>query len=170
MTRTRQITIAAVSLAVLVAVVAVTLVLSAQGSGASGWQEPDPLPARSRVVAAVAADGTAHAVWAERRDGEYVMRSAERPPGGPWGDGVDIGRPRHWQMAPTRLEVNERGDVVVVFSLAVRGVSTQQASFRPAGGEWETPQTVTPVARDLVSTAAAIDDHGGVTVAYTRVG
>lgn len=170
MTRRWRVTIGAAVVAVLVVAVAVVLTLRAQGSGASGWQPPDPLPARSRVAAAVAADGTALAAWAERRDGGYVMRFAERPPGGPWSAPVDIGRPRHWQMAPTRLQVNGRGDAVVVFSLAGRGVSAQQASFRPAGGTWEPAQTVTPVARDLLATAVAIDDRGAVTVAYTRVG
>ena len=170
MTKSRWTIIAGIAGAVVVAAVAVALVLRAQGSPASGWQEPDPLPARSHMVAAVAADGSALAAWAERRDGQYVMRFAERPPGGSWSDGVDIGAPRHWQMTPTRLEVNERGDAVVVFSLSVRGVSAQQASFRPAGGTWEAPQTVTPVARDLAAMAVGIDGHGAVTVAYTRVG
>lgn len=170
MSRERWITIVATACAVLVVAVGVVLALRAEGSGGPGWQAPDPLPARSRVAATVAADGTVLAVWAERRDGEYVMRFAERPPGGPWGDGIDIGRPRHWQMAPIRLELNERGDAVVVFSLASRGVSTHQAAFRPAGGEWETPQTVMPVARDMMATAVALDERGGVTLAYTRVG
>lgn len=160
----------AVVAAVLVTVAVVVAAIAGRSGGPSaGWGDPVELPGvrATTSAATVTQDGIAIVAWGEETEEGFSIRTAERAPGGEWGEPVRVGPSRPWEPRNLRLAVNSRGDVALVFMLQNRGRAVAQAAFRPAGDGWETPQTISRVSRSLMDTALALDGSGTVTVAWT---
>jgi hypothetical protein len=144
--------------------VALTLVVRATNAGSEGWGVPVPAPAAraSGASTAVTADGTVLAAWTERRRGLTSVVASERPAGGKWSVPVAIQEPQPFGVRGPSLAIDEAGTAVVTFGLWSRGQEVLMAAYRPAGGNWETPQALAPVAGGFYDAAAAVGD--GVTV------
>lgn len=112
--------------------------LGTAAQAASGGAVPFP-----RV--AVAADGTATAVWIGGTAASGTVHSATRPSGGTWSSPVTLAGPGP-DLFRTRIAVNGRGDAVAIW--AIRPAPPQddrvvvQARHRPAGGDWAPTETV----------------------------
>jgi PKD domain-containing protein len=140
---------------------AVTVQWSVRAAG-GGWGAPVAFPgsaaAGSAPQVAVAADGTAVAVWVD--DAGAIM-SAVRPAGdASWTDPAPLSGPG---AGSPRLAIGQDGGAVAAW-VAAGGVV--QGAVRPAGGSWTAAQDLSsPGSSDP---AAAIDPAGNALVVWSR--
>jgi hypothetical protein len=142
------------------------------GSEPAGWGPPEPIPSTraGQMSAAFAGDGRALAVWTEQQRGEQRLMFAERPPGSGWKAAEPIIENRRWSIIAPRLAVDAHGDAAVTFSLFARQSRALVGSYRPAGGTWEKPQALAPIARNLGEPVLGIGERGQVVVAWPEYG
>lgn len=138
----------------------------------SGWSSPEPIPGPGVGLArvAVAPDGRTLAAWSEERRGRWSLHVAERPAGEAWGEPTTIASGRPWTIRVDDVRANGRGESAVLFTYYARGRTVALAAVRPADRAWESPQAVMPVQQGIVNAALALDDAGGVTVAWGTLG
>jgi hypothetical protein len=67
---------------------------------------------------------------------------------------------------PPRLAVNARGDAVVVWTEREAGLSRVYATYRPAGGLWRRPRTVSPPGVQAELPRVALDGSGRALVLW----
>lgn len=138
--------------------------------GSGGIHAIDGARVRSGA-AAVDADGTTVAVWSRTNPGgTWSVVSADRPAGEDWGPSRELVPARPWQAGRIRVAIGAGGDTAVVYMLMNRSRAIVQAAYRPAGGRWEAPQTLSRVAHNIWDAQVAVDADGGVTVAWVDGG
>jgi len=123
-------------------------------SAADGTQRPQ---------VGIAGDGTALVLVSRQRFGHpQVLRSLEWAPDGTWSEPSLVTREGY---QPT-LAVDAAGNAVVTFSPDFERVV---AVDRPAGGDWQPPQALSPAGVDLSDHALALSATGEAVVALGRV-
>lgn len=131
------------------------------------WSEPEvlSLPGEEGEQSQVAIDaaGNAIAVWVTGDGGgDFVVRSAVRPPGGAWaqpGDVSDSISAAGWPM----LAIDAVSEAVAVWTAFDNGDVLVQGAVRSADGEWSEPDDLSPAGQDVTPLEApgvAIDAAG----------
>lgn len=111
----------------------------------------------------IAGDGTAVVLVNRQRFGHpQVLRSLEWAPDGTWSEPSLVTREGY---QPT-LAVDATGNAVVTFSPDFERLVAVE---RPAGGDWQTPQALSPPGVDLSDHALAMSAAGEVVIALGRV-
>lgn len=154
------------------AVAGLIAALGGRAEAGAGWSSPEPIPGPGVGLGrvAVAPDGRTLAAWSQERRGRWSLLVAERPAGGAWGAPATIVSDRPWTIRAEDVQVNGGGEAVVLFTYYARQRTVALAALRPANGPWEAPQAVMPVQRGIANAALALDDAGGVTVAWGTLG
>lgn len=142
------------------------LVMAPAALAAPQWLTPVDLTAADNQIISpdVGVDGQGNlvAAWVRQdASSNYILEIATRAAGGSFSVA-------QIQSDPTlanavRVVVNRAGDALVVWD---RG-NTIWATYRPAGGSFETPQGASTVGHTPRMPAAAINDAGMVAVSYT---
>ena len=115
---------------------------------------------------AVNRGGDAVAVWTQAHDGRrFAILAASRPRSGRFGRPQALGRTDRFLGASPRVAVNDRGDAVVLWAKAARGV---QLVTRRAGGRFGIGQTL--AARRPLPAGVVLDADGGAVAAWTASG
>lgn len=119
---------------------------------------------------AMAADGTAIAVWTWNNGTRTVVQSAVRPPGGafpPAGTATTLSNTA--QAASTaRVAMNARGDAAVVWTRSNGTNQIVQARVRPAGGAFAAAVDLSAPGADASTPEVAIDPQGRATAVWAR--
>lgn len=132
------------------------------------WSEADVLSLageegkRSRV--AIDASGTAIAMWiTEEGAGDFVVRSAVRPPGGGWSKPEDVSDSISEAIHPL-LAIDAASETVAVWTAFEGGDRILQGAVRSTSGEWSEPDDLSEAGDNVKVIAdgphAAIDAAG----------
>jgi PKD repeat protein len=138
------------------------------------------------VQIAVASSGAAVATWAELIGNElekspYHFRAAYRPAGSsaweaPFTIATETEREKNFTATLTPV-ISANGTAAVGIQRFANGESTgfyKRPNYRvdvaahPAGGSWQAPERLSPVATSATSLALAFDGSGDLTAAYTK--
>jgi hypothetical protein len=158
------------------------------GSATAGatWLSPVSLsePGQSAENAALAIDGSGNAtvLW-QRWNGAYdVVQSAYRPAGGSWQQPTNVSSAPSDAQTP-QVSLDADGDATAVWELfAGTNSVVVQSAYRPAGGSWQAPVTLSEgnagewapepgIAVDAGGDAFAIWDRAGtIQTAYRPAG
>lgn len=119
---------------------------------------------------AVNARGDALAVW----DGHYgdndVVREAYRPAGGSWQATVDVSGENE-EIESLRVALDTQGDAVIAWAGSPKeagGYDTARAAYRPAGGNWQAPTSLSENGGNAFPTDVAFDQAGNAVVVWER--
>lgn len=153
----------------------ITLVTVAPAGASSAWLAPVGLSAgegqgASEPRVAFDARGDAMTVWSRSNGANDRVQATFRPAGGAWEEPVNLS-PRGESANEPQVVVDGQGDAMSAWD-SYNGVTFNvQAAFRPAGGAWQEPATLsaeeipgadTPqVAFDSKDDAIAIWHRGG---------
>ncbi len=119
---------------------------------------------------AVDAAGDATVVW-ERPDtsGSPIAQAATKPAGGTWGAPVSLSAPGKTTSSPS-LAYDAAGDALAVWSLSTDTSPyfglVVQASYKPAGGKWGAPASLSDSRFIALGPDAAFDPAGNATVVW----
>ena len=117
-------------------------------------------------VVAVAPDGAALAVWRDREDNS--VRYASRPAGGSFSGRVPLEAPGASTAAgKPAVALNSAGAAVVAWTRNVSGEEVVEASYRPAGGSFSAPVTVSPAGQLGTAPDVAISAAGKAVVVWS---
>lgn len=111
--------------------------------------------------------GTATAVWLQRSGGNTNVQSAELLKGSTvWSAPLTISTFTALPSIPPQIAVNGSGDAVVVWQEPV-GVNFEvRGAFKPAGGSWSAPQTISTESATIKSLDVAMNDAGYIAAVW----
>ena len=117
---------------------------------------------------AIAADGTATAVW-QRSDGSnQVIQAATRPPGGTFAVAEDLSEPGQDAFLP-QIAFDPDGTSTVVWRRSNGPNQIAQATTRPAGGSFGPAENLSQAGQSVAGgPSIAIAANGDTTVVWTR--
>jgi hypothetical protein len=132
------------------------------------WLEPQAVsqPGQDASKQQVAFDrgGDAVAVW--QSGAPSVVQAAARPPGGSFTVPQTLSDPSQESFTPD-VAIDAHGDAVAVW-LHFDGKNKRvQAAYRPAGGSFGTPQTISPAGFDAAEPRVALDESGDAVVVWS---
>ena len=147
------------------------LAIAAAPAGAAPWSAPEEVsvPGGSATWSKVGIDaaGNATAVWT-RSDGLHLLaQAAERPVGGSWGPPIDLSASTGDAESVT-LAVDPAGDVVVAWKERLAGSEAIEASYKPAGGNWEGRKRSRFGSAVVETPAVAIDAAGDAVLIWRQ--
>ncbi len=130
----------------------------------SNWGEALILSAtgENAVAPQVAIDGAgiATAVWSRSNGSNYVIESADRPPGGAWSTPAELSAPGQNAEAP-QVALDAAGRGVVAWSRGNGGGSTVvQGTSRDPNGAWSAPLDLSQTGGAAVAPRVAINGAG----------
>jgi hypothetical protein len=135
--------------AALAAAMLLSLLAAAPGARAEPtWLPPEEMTPPSRSLTpmslALAPDGTAHALLIDQVRGWPTrgVVATRRLPGGAWEPPTQLAPSRHLGRSSGQIGVDDAGNAVALFNVWKDGVDQIQAAYRPAGADWEPPQTL----------------------------
>jgi hypothetical protein len=117
----------------------------------------------------VAIDGSGNviAVWT-RSDGTNLrIQSANRTPSGPWSAAQTLSDPGQSASSP-QVAVDASGNAVAVWTRNDGTSGRIQAAYRPAGGSFGTPATISDPNGDASSPDVSMDNSGRAVIAWAR--
>ena len=117
----------------------------------------------------VAVDGSGNviAVWT-RSDGTNLrIQSADRTPSGPWSTPQTLSDPLQDASQP-QVAVDPSGDALVVWTRFDGTNLRIQADYRPAGGSFGTPVTVSDPGQPASGPSVAMDNNGKGVIVWSR--
>src|SRR5262249_22265598 len=82
-----------------------------------------------------------------------------RPAGGTWAASQPLSAPGQ-DAADVRVATDSGGDALATWQRSDGANVVIQASYRPAGGAWSTPITLSAAGQDAYHARAALDDRG----------
>lgn len=134
------------------------------------WQAPvdvsDPDLESYVPELAVDANGDATGVWMQEDGPHGSIHSAYRPAGEEWGEPTLVSEPGE-HAGDAKVALNANGDTAVVWNGEVEGLRAIRAASRPAGGEWESPASVSTPGNTVVEfPRIALDGDGNAIVAW----
>jgi hypothetical protein len=123
---------------------------------------------------AIGSEGEAAAIWSGGTGN--VIQAAFKPAGEDWkkpilrDEGENLSEQGHFATAP-QVVFDSHGDAVAVWSIeATYGASNEenliQASFRPAGGTWQTPVALSQAGQKAYIPQVAMDAQGDAVVVW----
>jgi hypothetical protein len=145
---------------------------STRPSGGSWTTPADNLSEAGQDASApqvsVDANGTATAVWIRSNGTNDIVQSSTRPRGGPWSTpvanlseaGEDAGTPQ--------VAVDANGTAIAVWNRSDGSNTIVQASSRPSGGSWTTPEDLSEPLGNAFQQQVAVDANGAATVVWNR--
>ena len=138
----------------------------------ASWLPPETLstPGRSGFQPEIGVDGQGDvvAVWIQSDGADALVHTSSRPAGGVWSTPVPLSEPGRDAEA-ARVAVNARGDAVAVWFTRLDGTKTRvESAFRPAGGDWSGPLTVSDPDEYSSDARVAIDSRGNAVVVWTH--
>jgi hypothetical protein len=115
----------------------------------------------------VDSSGTVIAVWT-RSDGTNLrIQSANRTPSGAWSTPVDISDPGFPASSP-QLAIDPTGNALAVWTRFDGTNGRIQTSYRPAGGSFQAPVTISDAGGDSTEPAVSMDSTGRAVIAWSR--
>lgn len=116
---------------------------SAYKPAGGNWEAPVAVSGSESFTpqAAVDAKGDTTVVWMHFNGSEYVVQSAYRPAGGSWEAPTLVSEPGEHGGDPY-IALDAKGDTLVVWRSASETTEAVRAAFRPSGGSWEAPATL----------------------------
>jgi hypothetical protein len=143
---------------------------SGRPAGSGSWQSPvklsDPMLQGTVPEVALDSSGDAVATWLSYDGSEYSIDAATRPGlNGAWQSPVTLKTVGMSLMEPAGpdLAVDPAGEAVVVWP---RAEKTIEASTKPAGGSFQTPETLSSGAEAQHPAEVAIDAAGEATAVW----
>jgi uncharacterized delta-60 repeat protein len=145
---------------------------STRPSGGSWTTPADNLSEAGQDASApqvsVDANGTATAVWIRSNGTNDIVQSSTRPRGGPWSTpvanlseaGEDAGTPQ--------VAVDANGTAIAVWNRSDGSNTIVQASSRPSGGSWTTPEDLSEPLGNAFQQQVTVDANGAATVVWNR--
>lgn len=148
-----------------------THVFAARRPAGGSWSSPVAISADSAAQPQVAFDGAgnATAMWEREEDGVIEVQQAVRPAGGSWSEPETITESSDGELDLT-LAMNDDGDAVAGFAhpgWAIEG--STEAMYRPAGGDWEDPVTLSAAGQASGGPRVALDAQGNAVAAWTQL-
>ncbi|MFZ2113121.1 MAG: PKD domain-containing protein [Solirubrobacteraceae bacterium] len=152
------------------AVAAVTLAAAAPAQAAPQWLSPQTLsePGKDASQQQVAFDqgGDAVAVWESSGGPEPVIMAAARPAGGVFGAAQTLSDPSAFSMSPD-VANDAQGDAVAVW-LQFDGANARVlAAYRPAGGPFGAPQTLSAAGYEAREPRVAMNAAGEAVIVWS---
>jgi hypothetical protein len=117
----------------------------------------------------VVVDGSGNviAVWT-RSDGTNLrIQSANRTPGGAWSTPVDLSDPGMPASSP-QIAIDPSGNALAVWTRFDGTNGRIQTAYRPAGGSFGTPVTISDPGGDSTEPAVSMDSSGKAVIAWSR--
>jgi hypothetical protein len=132
------------------------------------WEEPVPLSEGESFTpqAAMDARGDATAVWMHFDGSHYVVESSYRPEQGEWGEATLVSQPGEEGGNP-HVAIDAEGDSLVVWRGEDEGEERLRAAYRPEGGEWGEPISVSAPGEQVQFPKAAVDPDGNAVVVWS---
>jgi hypothetical protein len=117
----------------------------------------------------VAVDGSGNvvAVWTRSDGTNFRIQSANRTPNGAWSAAQTISDPGQPASTP-RVAVDPAGNALAVWTRFDGSKLRVQAAYRPAGGSFAAPVTVSAAGQDATAPAVSMDASGKGIVAWQR--
>jgi len=149
-----------------------TIIQSSTSPDGVTWSTPVDLSATGRDATApqVTVDdtGTAIAVWTRSNGTNTIVQASTRPSGGSWSTpATDLSVVGQDASAP-QVSVDDTGTAIAVWTRSNGTNTIVQASTRPSGGSWTTPEDVSAPLGSAFKQQVTVDDTGAVTVVWTR--
>ena len=125
------------------------------------WEASIPISGGESFVPQVTADarGDVTAAWMHYDGSHYVVQSAYRPEGKEWGAptlvsavGEEAGNPH--------VALDALGDTLVVWRGESEGEESARAAFRPVGGAWEEPVSISAKGEQVEGLRDALAPNG----------
>ncbi len=139
-----------------------------------GWGPPTVLsqPGEEGGDPQIALDGEGDTmvVWDGHPAGGEVVRAAYRPTGGSWQAPMDVSKNGD-EVQPLHVAMDAHGDALLVWSDGTHeagGYDLVQAAYRPAGGEWQKPTTLSENGEDAYPSDVVFDTQGNAAVVWER--
>ena len=156
----------------LIAAILLTALLLVGSAGAAPvWLEPDDVSIAGEQVISpritLDADGNAIAAWSTGNTTPSLVKTAFRPVGGPWEGEETVSDPLVEARHPN-VAFDGSGNALLVWEQDDEGNKEIQASFRPAGGGWETTIDLSTLDRDSREPEVAFDGAGNALVVWSE--
>jgi hypothetical protein len=116
---------------------------------------------------AVDPSGTVIAVWTRSDGSNLRIQSANRTPSGPWSAPVDLSDPGFPASSP-KIAVDPSGNALAVWTRFDGTNGRIQTSFRPAGGSFAGPVTISDSGGDATEPSVSMDSSGKAVIAWSR--
>jgi PKD repeat protein len=136
------------------------------------WQAPQNLSAAGELAESpqLATDGLGNtaAVW-DRSDGSNtIVQAAELPAGGStWQSATNLSAAGQNATVP-QLAASSEGDLVAVWERSDGANTIVQGAARPAGGSWQSPQSLSSAGQNAENPQVAVDAGGNATAVWDR--
>jgi hypothetical protein len=116
---------------------------------------------------AVDGSGNAVAVWTRSDGTNFRIQSSNRTPNGAWSVPQTVSDPGQAASTP-KLAIDSAGNALTAWTRFDGTKLRIQASYRPAGGSFATPVTVSASGQDASEPAVAMDGNGKGIVVWER--
>jgi hypothetical protein len=137
---------------------------SAYRPAGGSWQQPVAVAeAHQSTHLEVDAAGDAFLIWTQAN----TIESSYRPSGGSWSVPVALSQAGGDSFAP-RIAVDAAGDATAVWTTRNGSESETETSYRPAGGAWEAPSTLSNPGEEAADASLAADPRGDTVVGWAR--
>jgi hypothetical protein len=150
-----------------------TIIQSSTRPSGGSWTTPaDNLSAVGQDASApqvsVDATGTAIAVWSRSNGTNTIIQSSTRPSGGPWSTpAADLSATGQDASAP-QVTVDATGTATAVWSRSNGTNTIIQASTRPSGGSWTTPENLSEPLGSAIQPQVTVDSTGLAAAVWNR--
>jgi hypothetical protein len=116
------------------------------------WQAPVSLSSSSESQwepqVAFDGQGDAFAVWEAYNGAHSNVQTAFKPAGGAWQAPVELSSDEAPGAVHPQLAVDAQGDAIVIWDRALPYGGVVQTAYRPAGGSWQTPVSISELGVD----------------------
>lgn len=137
------------------------------------WEEPtlvsQPGEEGGNPHVALDAKGDTLVVWRGEDEGTEFVRAAYRPVGGSWSKPVDVSTAGE-QVQSLRAAVDPKGNAIVAWASdkGIEGEWIVQAAFKPTGGGWETPESLSAEGGNSFPSDVVFDQGGNAALIWQR--
>jgi hypothetical protein len=115
----------------------------------------------------VDSSGNAHAVWTRSDGSHFVIQYGTRTPSGAWSPAQTLSDPSQSASSP-QIGIDPSGNAVVVWTRTDGTNLRIQSAYKPSGGSFGVPVTVSAAGGDASSPQVSMDGAGKALVAWQR--
>jgi hypothetical protein len=149
-----------------------TIVRGSYRPAGGDWQEPTDISSEAEdaqsMELALDAQGDAVVAWAGSTNtvgGYDRAEAAYRPAGGDWGKSADLSEDGG-NAFPTDVAFDQMGNAVVVWERSNGADNIVQAAYRPSGGDWQEPTSLSEEGRKSFDPVVVLDAEGEASAAH----